>query len=115
MDRKRRLTDYLKDRSLNRSAFDVTAWTEHIVDQYSALQNAPSAAKLATHAALASAKLAAALSGEDVDEIGMTIAYLKRALKAITLSMDAAAALLREMRIAAPQHAVLLHRLLQVH
>ena len=48
------------------------------------------------------------------DEIGMTIAYLKRALKAITLSMDAAAALLREKRIAASQHAVLLQRLFQV-
>ena len=46
---------------------------------------------MATHSALASAKLAAALSDEDVDEIGMTIAYLKRALKAITVSMDAAA------------------------
>jgi len=39
---------------------------------------------------------------------------LKRALKAITLSMDAAAALLREKRIAAPQHAVLLQRVFQV-
>ena len=83
-------------------------------DQDAALQNEPSAVKLATHAALASAKLAAALSGEDVDEIGMTIAYLKRALKAITLSMDAAAALLRETRISATQHAVLVQRLFQV-
>jgi len=74
-------------------------------DHDATLQNEPSAVKLATHAALASAKLAAALSGEDVDEIGMTIAYLKRALKAITLSMDAATALLREKRIAASQHA----------
>jgi len=47
--------------------------------------------KLATHAALASAKLAAALSGDSLDEIGMTIAYLKRALKAITIAMEAAA------------------------
>jgi len=49
--------------------------------------------KLATHAALASAKLAAALSGDSLDEIGMTIAYLKRALKAITIAMEAAAQL----------------------
>ena len=40
---------------------------------------------------MASAKLAAALSDDDVDEIGMTIAYLKRALKAITVSMEARA------------------------
>ena len=40
--------------------------------------------------AIASAKLAAALSDDDVDEIGMTIAYLKRALKAIMTGIDAA-------------------------
>ena len=70
--------------------------------------------KLATHSALASAKLAAALSDEDVDEIGMTIAYLKRALKAITTSMDAAAQLLSDKSITPSQHAVLLQRLFQV-
>ena len=55
--------------------------------------------KLATHSALASAKLAAALSDDGVDEIGMTIAYLKRALKAITTSMDAAAQLVGDKLI----------------
>src|SRR6059058_1079006 len=49
--------------------------------------------KSATQAAVANAKLAAALSGDSLTEIGMTIAYLKRALKAITVSMDAAAQL----------------------
>ena len=63
--------------------------------------------KLATHSALASAKLAAALSNDDVDEIGMTIAYLKRALKAITISMDAAAQLRQPSRADyAAQHSV---------
>ena len=70
--------------------------------------------KLATHSALASAKLAAALSDDDVDEIGMTIAYLKRALKAITISMEAAAQLLSEKLITRTQHAVLQQRLFQV-
>src|SRR5205085_2805174 len=83
--------DSFEDHSLYRAAFALTVWIDHMFDQDATLQNEPSAVKLATHAALASAKLAAALSGEDVDEIGMTIAYLKRALKAITLSMDAAA------------------------
>lgn len=106
--------DSFEDHSLYRAAFALTVWIDHMFDQDAALQNEPSAVKLATHAALASAKLAAALSGEDVDEIGMTIAYLKRALKAITLSMDAAAALLRETRISTAQHAVLLQRLFQV-
>ena len=83
-------------------------------DQDSSLQNEPAAVKLATHSALASAKLAAALSDDGVDEIGMTIAYLKRALKAITMSMDAAAQLLSEKLITAEQHGVLQQRLFQV-
>ncbi len=44
----------------------------------------------------------------------MTIAYLKRALKAITVSMDAAAQLLSERLISPRQHAVLNQRLFQV-
>ena len=106
--------DSFEEHSLYRAAFALTVWIDHMFDSDTSLQNEPSAVKLATHAALASAKLAAALSGEDVDEIGMTIAYLKRALKAITLSMDGAAALLREKRITAAQYAVLLQRLFQV-
>jgi len=106
--------DSFEEHSLYRAAFALTIWIDQMFDADATLQNEPSAVKLATHAALASAKLAAALSGEDVDEIGMTIAYLKRALKAITLSIDGAAALLREKRISVAQHAVLLQRLFQV-
>src|SRR5437667_10017563 len=106
--------DSFEDHSLYRAAFALTVWIDHMCDADETLQYEPSGVKLATHAALASAKLAAALSGEDVDEIGMTIAYLKRALKAITLSIDGAAALLRERRISVAQHAVLLQRLFQV-
>ena len=55
------------------------------------------------------------MSDDDVDEIGMTIAYLKRALKAITVSMDAAAAApAQKSGYAASQHAVLQQRLFQV-
>ena len=80
-----------QEHDLYRAAFDLTLWIDQLFDQNATLQNEPSAVKLATHAALASAKLAAALSGDHLDEIGMTIAYLKRALKAITTSMNAAA------------------------
>jgi hypothetical protein len=82
-----------QEHDLYRAAFDLTLWIDQLFDQNAALQNEPAAVKLATHAALASAKLAAALSGDHLDEIGMTIAYLKRALKAITTSMNAAAQL----------------------
>ena len=82
-----------QEHDLYRAAFALTIWIDQLFDQNSALQNEPAAVKLATQAALANAKLAAALSGDSLDEIGMTIAYLKRALKAITISMDAAAQL----------------------
>ncbi|MDQ6765721.1 MAG: hypothetical protein M3Z22_06435 [Verrucomicrobiota bacterium] len=103
-----------EDHSLYRAAFALTVWVDRMFDECPALQNEPSAVKLATHAALASAKLAAALSDDDVDEIGMTIAYLKRALKAITVSMDGATQLLSERLISPRQHAILQQRLFQV-
>ena len=107
-------TETFQYHSLYRAAFALTIWIDQLFDEQAALQNEPAAVKLATHAALASAKLAAALSDDDVDEIGMTIAYLKRALKAITTSMDAAAQLLSDKFITAPQYSVLQKRLFQV-
>ncbi len=106
--------DTFEDHSLYRAAFALTIWIDRLFDQNPSLQNEPGAVKLATHSALASAKLAAALSDDGVDEIGMTIAYLKRALKAITTSMDAASQLLAEKLITPEQHGVLLQRLFQV-
>jgi hypothetical protein len=103
-----------EEHGLYQAAFALTIWIDELFDQKASLQNEPAAIKLATHSALASAKLAAALSGDDVDEIGMTIAYLKRALKAITISMNAAAQLLSEKLITATQHSVLQQRLFQV-
>lgn len=107
-------SDTFEDHSLYRAAFALTIWIDRLFDQNPSLQNEPNAVKLATHSALASAKLAAALSDDGVDEIGMTIAYLKRALKAITMSMDAAAQLVAEKLITAEQHGVLQQRLFQV-
>jgi hypothetical protein len=103
-----------EDHGLYRAAFALTVWIDQLFDDDSSLQNQPAAVKLATHSALASAKLAAALSDEDVDEIGMTIAYLKRALKAITTSMEAGAQLLSDRLISSSQYAVLQQRLFQV-
>ncbi|HMJ05040.1 MAG TPA: hypothetical protein VK474_02175 [Chthoniobacterales bacterium] len=108
------LADGFEDHSLYRAAFALTVWIDQLFDENSALQNEPSAVKLATHSALASAKLAAALSDDDVDEIGMTIAYLKRSLKAITVSMEATVQMLSERLITARQHAALEQRLFQV-
>lgn len=107
-------TDGFEDHTLYRAAFALTVWIDQLFDEQTSLQNEPAAVKLATHSALASAKLAAALSDDDVDEIGMTIAYLKRALKAITVSMEAGAQLLAEQLITPRQHSVLQQRLFEV-
>ncbi|MDQ6939188.1 MAG: hypothetical protein M3119_03430 [Verrucomicrobiota bacterium] len=107
-------SESFEDHSLYRAAFALTVWIDQLFDDNAALQNEPSAVKLATHAALASAKLAAALSDDDVDEIGMTIAYLKRALKAITVSMQGGGELFSQKLISPRQHAILMQRLFQV-
>ncbi|HEY3659929.1 MAG TPA: hypothetical protein VGK91_01740 [Candidatus Udaeobacter sp.] len=104
-----------QEHDLYRAAFDLTLWIDQLFDQNPTLQNEPAAVKLATHAALASAKLAAALSGDHLDEIGMTIAYLKRALKAITTSMNAAAQLRKAAGlISRSDYLVLQQRLFEV-
>ena len=108
------VAETFEEHALYQAAFALTIWIDQLFDQTPLLQNEPAAIKLATHSALASAKLAAALSGDDVDEIGMTIAYLKRALKAITISMNAAAQLLSEKLITRTQHSALQQRLFQV-
>src|SRR6266566_576954 len=110
-----RSAEVFEEHDLYRAAFALTIWIDQLFDQNASLQNEPAAVKLATHAALASAKLAAALSGDNLDEIGMTIAYLKRALKAITISMEAAAQLRTpERKITPSQYAALQHRLFRV-
>ncbi len=110
-----RSADTFEEHDLYRAAFALTIWIDQLFDENASFQNEPAAVKLATHAALASAKLAAALSGDNLDEIGMTIAYLKRALKAITISMEAAAQLRTpERKITPSQYAALQHRLFRV-
>src|SRR5450432_4120226 len=99
---------------LYRAAFSLTIWIDRLFEANSALQNDPAAVKLATHTALASAKLAAALSDEEAEELGMTIAYLKRSLKAITVAMDAGAQLVGEKSVTRKQHSALQQRLFQV-
>jgi len=99
---------------LYQASFALTVWIDQLFDELGDLQNHPSAVKLATQSAIASAKLAAALSDDDIDEIGMTIAYLKRALKAITNAMDAAVQLRAEITLSKERFAILNNRLFQI-
>ena len=53
------------------------------------LREHPAAITIRSQVTLAAAKLAAALNDDDVDELGMTIAYLKRAVFAINSALEA--------------------------
>jgi hypothetical protein len=99
---------------LYQASFALTVWLDQLFDEREELQNHPAAVKLSTNAAICSAKLAAALSDDEIDEIGMTIAYLKRALKAITTAMEAAAQLQREVKLEEERYSVLTQRLFQI-
>src|SRR5260370_42590193 len=70
-----KLTERFEDHILYRAAFGLTVWIDKLFDQNTSLQNEPAAIKLATHAALATTKLAAALSDHDVAQLVITIAY----------------------------------------
>ncbi|PYL87383.1 MAG: hypothetical protein DMF17_02830 [Verrucomicrobia bacterium] len=65
-EQKSSLVETFEDHNLYRAAFALTVWIDQLFDLDASLQNEPAAVKLATHSALASAKLAAALSDEDV-------------------------------------------------
>jgi hypothetical protein len=99
---------------LYQSSFQLTVWIDQWLEEMSDLQHHPAAVKLATNSAIASAKLAAALSDEDIDEIGMTIAYLKRALKAVTTALEGAIQLDADKRLSPARAAALKYRLFQL-
>ena len=99
---------------LYQASFALTVWIDQLFEELGEMQNHPAAVRLATQTAIASAKLAAALSDDDVDEIGMTIAYLKRALKAVTNAMEAAVQLKKELKFDRERSAALDHRLFQI-
>ncbi len=100
---------------LYQAAFALTSWIDQMFEECGgAVENHSAAVTLSTNVAIASAKLAAALSGDDVDEIGMTIAYLKRALCAITNGLESAVKLREEGVIDNGRFGALNQRLFQV-
>jgi hypothetical protein len=106
--------DSFEKHPLYQSAFRLTVWIDQWLEEMADLQHHPAAVKLATNSAIASAKLAAALSDDDVDELGMTIAYLKRALKAVTTALDGAMQLSTDGRLSPARAAALKYRLFQL-
>jgi len=96
------------------AGFALTIWLGQFFVEIDDAPNQPSCVKLSANVSVASAKLAAALSDDDVDEIGMTIAYLKRALKAVMNAMDAAVQLEKEVKLSPVGFASLTQRLFQI-
>ncbi|RYD76438.1 MAG: hypothetical protein EOP84_16895 [Verrucomicrobiaceae bacterium] len=100
---------------LYQAAFALTAWVDQMFEECGdRVLTHPVAVRLSTHAAVAGAKLAAALSDDDIDELGMTIAYLKRALHAVTISLDCAVELREDRLIGSAQFGGLNQRLFHV-
>lgn len=83
----------------------INSW----MDNHPDVKEHPEAIRLTACSAICGAKLAAALSEEDHTEIGMTIAYLKRGLKAANDSLSATARLF-ELKLLAPRQKSALSR-----
>ena len=99
---------------LYQSAFALTVWIDQLLDSIPNCQSSPLGVKLASNVAVASAKLAAALSDQENEEIGMTIAYLKRALRAICTAVEAATEMNRNGTLKSAQFNDLFQRLFHV-
>ena len=89
-------------------------WINAWLDCAATCQDHPEAIRLATRSAVCGAKLAAALCGDDETEIGMTIAYLKRGLKAANDALDAGARLTVDGKMTLRQRGTLNRLLFQV-
>ena len=74
----------------------------------------PAAITLRDETTLAAAKLAAALNDDDIDELGMSIAYLKRGLRALTTALDSAVKLHGEALVPEQQFEMLRSRIFSI-
>src|SRR5260370_4519615 len=108
------LRESFESHPLYQSAFSLTVWIDQLFDEVHGVASNPVGVKLASHVAVASAKLAAALSDQETEEIGMTIAYLKRALRAISTAIEAATQMNRDGILKLRQYEELHLRLFQV-
>jgi len=87
------------------------SWINNWMDEDNSLKDHPEAVRLATRSAVCGAKLAAALCGDEYTELGMTIAYLKRGLKAANDALDAGARLVDAQKMT-PRECMALNKLL---
>ena len=82
---------------LYQASFELTLWLDEALSARGpAVATHPAAVELSKQICILGGKLAAALSDLEGAELGMTLAYLKRALRAATLALNAYAELHRE-------------------
>jgi len=82
---------------LYQASFELTIWLDEALQARGKdAASHPAAVELSHQASIMGGKLAAALSDPKSTELGMTIAYLKRALRAVNLGLNAYAELRRE-------------------
>ncbi len=75
---------------LYQASFELTVWLDEALERRGpAVAMHPAAVELSRQACILGGKLAAALSDPEGSELGMTIAYLKRALRAANLALNA--------------------------
>ncbi len=74
-------------------AITYHAWLERLFIEEPALLEEPEAIRLAAYSAICCSKLNSGLDGNEFEDLGMSIAYLKRAVKATNMSLNACAGL----------------------
>jgi len=99
------------DTPLYQETIELHRWIADLFEKDGELENHPDAVRLATSSALCSAKIAAAFSGTESGELGMTIAYLKRGLKATNDALEAGASLSADLKLTRKQLGALNKRL----
>ncbi len=109
------LFDAFEKHPLYQAAFVLNTCIDQVFDECGAvLENHAEAVKLLSYVQTSKAKLASALGDDDIDEIGMTIAYLKRALASLNLAIECALKLRADQVINGDQYGALNQRLFQV-
>ena len=100
---------------LYQASFELTIWLDEALqargkDAYSH----PAAIELSHQASIMGGKLAAALSDPESAELGMTIAYLKRALREVTMALGLVKEVGRELLLSEEREVDLSRRLFRI-
>jgi hypothetical protein len=105
----------LEEHPLYRNAFELTVWLDGVLEaRGERVTGHPAAKELAKQTCILGGKVASALSGPEESELGMTIAYLKRALRAANLALNAYAEVHRERLLGRVRDKQLRARLFEV-